>query len=59
MANPPLNLLWVCSSKYIGEGSVACGMGLLTGLVVLILQHNLSAESVHQLLTFNPADFFT
>ncbi|KAK9825253.1 hypothetical protein WJX74_003416 [Apatococcus lobatus] len=47
------------TSKYIGEGSVACGMGLLTGLIVIILQRYLSAESVHQLLTFNPADFFT
>ena len=49
----------VYRSKYIGEGSVACGMGLLTGLIVVILQRYLSAESVHQLLTFNPADFFT
>ncbi|KAK9850077.1 hypothetical protein WJX84_003336 [Apatococcus fuscideae] len=47
------------SSKYIGEGSAACGMGLLTGLIVVISQRYLSAESVHQLLTFNPADFFT
>ena len=38
---------------------MACGMGLLTGLIVVILQRYLSAESVHQLLTFNPADFFT
>ena len=34
-------------------------MGLMTGLVILILQRYMSADAVHQLLTFNPADFFT
>jgi hypothetical protein len=34
-------------------------MGLLTGLVILIMQRYMSATAVHQLLTFNPADFFT
>ena len=34
-------------------------MGLLTGLAILIMQRYMSADAVHQLLTFNPADFFT
>ena len=34
-------------------------MGLITGLVILILQRYLNPDVVHQLLTFNPADFFT
>ena len=34
-------------------------MGLMTGLVILIMQRYMSADAVHQLLTFNPADFFT
>ena len=46
-------------TRYVGEGSAACAMGLIAGLVILILQRYISAESVHQLLTFNPADFFT
>ncbi len=34
-------------------------MGLITGLAILILQRYLNPDVVHQLLTFNPADFFT
>jgi hypothetical protein len=34
-------------------------MGLITGLAVLVMQRYISADAVHQLLTFNPADFFT
>ena len=48
-----------CRTKYLGEWSAACIMGLLTGLVILIMQRYMSADAVHQLLTFNPADFFT
>ncbi|EIE24491.1 hypothetical protein COCSUDRAFT_46826 [Coccomyxa subellipsoidea C-169] len=46
-------------TKYLGEWSAACILGLLTGLVILIMQRYMSADVVHQLLTFNPADFFT
>ena len=48
-----------CRTKYVGEGSAACMLGLFTGLVVLTLQRYLTEDSLHQLLTFNPADFFT
>jgi hypothetical protein len=34
-------------------------MGLIAGLVILFSQRYFSAEVLHQLLTFNPADFFT
>lgn len=34
-------------------------MGLIMGCFVLISQRYLSADLVHNLLTFNPADFFT
>jgi sulfur transfer protein SufE len=34
-------------------------MGVITGLAILILQRYLNPDVVHQLLTFNPADFFT
>eukprot|EP00884_Botryococcus_braunii_P015756 jgi/Botrbrau1/2864/Bobra.0036s0009.1 len=46
-------------TKYIGDASTACAMGLFTGLAVLVLQRYISADAVHQLLTFNPAEFFT
>lgn len=46
-------------TKYVGEGSAACMLGLFTGLVVLTMQRYLTESSLHQLLTFNPADFFT
>ena len=49
----------VCRTKYLGDWSAACILGLLTGLTILILQRYMSADAVHQLLTFNPADFFT
>lgn len=49
----------MCRTKYLGEWSAACILGLLTGLVILIMQRYMSADVVHQLLTFNPADFFT
>lgn len=48
-----------CRTKYVGEGSAACMLGLCTGLVILMLQRYLTEDSLHQLLTFNPADFFT
>lgn len=48
-----------CRTQYLGEWSAACAMGLITGLVILILQRYLNPDVVHQLLTFNPADFFT
>lgn len=46
-------------TKYLGDWSAACILGLLTGLAILIMQRYMSADAVHQLLTFNPADFFT
>ncbi len=49
----------LCRTKYVGEGSAACMLGLFTGLVVLTMQRYLTESSLHQLLTFNPADFFT
>lgn len=49
----------VSRSKYIGDASTACAMGLFTGLTVLVLQRYISQDAVHQLLTFNPAEFFT
>ncbi|KAK9803320.1 hypothetical protein WJX73_001939 [Symbiochloris irregularis] len=45
-------------TKYLGEGSAACGMGLIMGVFILIIQKYLSEDAVHNLLTFNPADFF-
>lgn len=51
--------VWTGRSKYIGDASTACAMGLFTGLGVLVLQRYISADAVHQLLTFNPAEFFT
>lgn len=48
-----------CRTKYIGEGSAACLFGLTMGFIILILQNYLTADAVHQLLTFNPIDFFT
>ena len=33
--------------------------GLIMGLIILVLQNYLTDATVHQLLTFNPIDFFT
>ncbi len=51
----------VSRTKYLGEGSCACALGLLSGLLLLILRRatNIDQEALRQLLTFNPADFFT
>lgn len=57
--NVTTRLPHVCRTKYVGEGSAACMLGLFTGVVVLMLQRYLTEDSLHQLLTFNPADFFT
>jgi len=40
---------------------VACAMGLATGLALLMVQRftAMDQEALRQLLTFNPADFFT
>lgn len=48
-------------TKYLGEGSCACAMGLLSGFLLLIVRRatNIDQEALRQLLTFNPADFFT
>ena len=43
----------------MGEGSAACLLGLITGLIILISQKFYSTERMHELLTFNPAGFFT
>ena len=43
----------------MGEGSAASMFGLIMGLIILVLQNYLTADAVHQLLTFNPIDFFT
>jgi hypothetical protein len=43
----------------MGEGSVACAMGLVTGASLLMMQRYMDREALRQLLTFNPADFFT
>ena len=49
----------LCRTKYVGEGSAACMFGLIMGLIILVLQNQFSADAIHQLLTFNPIDFFT
>jgi hypothetical protein len=41
------------------EGSAACGLGLITGIVLLIGRALLDWEIVTQLLEFNAAGFFT
>jgi len=52
-------LFHVCRSKYITEGSAACGLGLITGFILLIGHHFLDWDIVTQLLEFNAAGFFT
>lgn len=48
-------------TKFLGEGSCACAMGLLSGFILLIVRRatGMDREALRQLLTFNPADFFT
>ena len=43
----------------MGEGSVACALGLVTGVLLLAMQRYMDREALRELLTFNPADFFT
>ena len=54
-----LRVSQICRTKYMGEGSAACALGLMTGLGILITQRYFTEEVLHKLLTFNPADFFT
>lgn len=51
----------VSRTKYLGEGSCACALGLLAGALLLLLRRatGVDREALRQLLTFNPADFFT
>ena len=35
-------------SKYVGEGSAACMLGLFTGLCILVMQKYLTEEALHQ-----------
>ncbi len=48
-------------TKYLGEGSCACALGLISGALLLLLRRftGVDREALRQLLTFNPADFFT
>lgn len=41
------------------EGSAACALGLITGIILLIAHQLLEWEFVTQLLEFNAAGFFT
>jgi hypothetical protein len=41
------------------EGSAACGLGLITGITLLIGHRFLDWDIVTQLLEFNAAGFFT
>lgn len=50
---------WSCRSKYMTEGSAACGLGLITGISLLIGHRFLDWDIVTQLLEFNAAGFFT
>lgn len=51
----------VSRTKYLGEGSCACALGLISGALLLLLRRvtGIHEEALRQLLTFNPADFFT
>ena len=45
--------------SYIGDGMTACGLGLAMGLALLAASEFLGEESLHDMLTFNPGNFFT
>lgn len=46
-------------TKYLGEGSTACIMGLVTGALLLAFHHYINKGVIHELLVFNSATFFT
>lgn len=41
------------------EGSAACALGLITGMILLVGHHFMEWEIVTELLEFNAAGFFT
>lgn len=43
-----MSLWFLCRSKYVGEGSAACMLGLFTGLCILVMQKYLTEEALHQ-----------
>eukprot|EP00891_Asterochloris_glomerata_P003501 jgi/Astpho2/3501/e_gw1.00056.5.1_t len=45
---------FLCRSKYVGEGSAACMLGLFTGLCILVMQKYLTEEALHQVYLLPP-----
>ena len=43
-----MSLWFLYRSKYVGEGSAACMLGLFTGLCILVMQKYLTEEALHQ-----------
>lgn len=45
--------------SFVGDGMTACGLGLAMGLGLLAATEFLGEETLHDMLTFNPGNFFT
>jgi len=57
----PSKLTVLCCFRlsFVGDGMTACALGLATGLGLLAATKFLGKETLHDMLTFNPGDFFT
>jgi len=54
-----LTVLYHFRLSFVGDGMTACALGLAMGLGLLAATKFLGKETLHDMLTFNPGDFFT
>lgn len=49
---------FAASTRFCGEGSAACLLGLLVGLVCIVARRLFHPEILQDMLSFDPANFF-
>ena len=49
---------FAAKSRFVGEGSAACLLGLLVGLLFVVARRLFHPEVLQSMLSFDPANFF-
>jgi formate-dependent nitrite reductase membrane component NrfD len=49
---------FAASTRFVGEGSAACLLGLVVGLLLLVARHLFHPQVLQSMLSFDPANFF-
>lgn len=49
---------FAASTRFAGEGSAACLLGLLVGLVLVVARKLFHPEVLQSMLSFDPSSFF-